>query len=728
MKLPMVWYQRHVRAAHLSRALEGATVSRPSGPQPTASARDRRTVLRSLGTVGVVAAASPLLSRTSAQAADADTAAGTHVSPAIDWQGAGSTSKTTPTLQVVVNSLIRRESPIHANVYRALRNLNTDYVRFVPWYPYPKLGVAELDPPADGKTSWDFSLIDPLVEDFTKATRGRSTILNFSTIPEWMWQPALPWTIQDGALHVAGGGNAIAASGTDWTDYTFTVDVTPLETGASNGSPYAQAGWLVRMRDSGDGYGFLLSNYPYGTPAATGYIVFVLFKGGQTISSQHTALPFAVDGGSTYHVRTTVTGADLTVAVDGTDVLTVHDGTFASGTVGFREFDAESATFDNALVTSAGGATLLADDFSGDLSAWTAPVAYPADPDTPDFGYSPGRRLAVPVQTVADYYERLVSWYTAGGFTDEYGVFHRSPHHYTLPYWEVLNEVDFEHAISPQDYTTLYDAIVTAIRKVSPRTEFVGLALGNAGSLDYYRYFLDPANHRPGVPVDLISYHFYARPNAVDTVDEMGPDGFAQADTFLATVGRIEEIRKALAPSVRTTVDEVGTILPASATQPDPAPIPNAYWNFSGGIYAYVFARLALMGIDIVGESQLMGYPGQYPSVSMLDWTTGEPNARYRVLELILDEIRPGCRLIEIPDQPASGTLYALAVLDRGRRKVLLVNKANAPAAVDIDGLRGAHVRVVDQRSAGGAIRDERNPGGTFTLGGYGVAVVAPAG
>jgi hypothetical protein len=234
-------------------------------------------------------------------------------------------------------------------------------------------------------------------------------------------------------------------------------------------------------------------------------------------------------------------------------------------------------------------------------------------------------------------------------------------------------------------------------------------------------------HRRPGIPLDLISYHFYAQPSPADTVDGLGPDGFAQADRFIATVGQIESIRTALAPTVRTTVDELGTILPASATQPDPTPIPDAYWNFSGGLYAYVFARLALLGIDVIGESQLVGYPGQYPSVTMVDWTTGTPNARYRVLELILDEIRPGCHLIEIPDQSFAGTLYALALRDRGCRKVLLINKSDTPVVIDIDGLRGARIRTVDQRSAGGGIRDERAADNTVILGGYAVAVATLA-
>jgi hypothetical protein len=685
-------------------------VNRSAEPPTTQPALGRRSALKALGAAAMVTAAPPLPPATQAGAAP---------SIDVDWGRPGRRSRTTPTLQVVVNPMIRRGSPIHDNVAAALRALRTEYVRFVPWFPYPKLGVAELDPPAGRRTSWDLSLLDPLVEDFLNATRGRSPILNFSTIPEWMWQPAA-WRLK-GTLLVTGGDIGLAASGTGWTDYTFAADVTPLRTGMQGDVTYAQAGWAVRAQSPGNGYVFLLSDYPYASPAAPGYLVFVIFRDGQAVTVRPTALPFAVNAGTSYHVRTTARGADLTVTVDGTEVVSVRDETYGTGTVGFREFDTESACFGNVVVTAPSGEILLTDDFSGDLSRWTPPVAYPADPDQPAWGYSGGRTLAVPAEVVADYYRRLVSWYTAGGLHDEYGVFHRSGYHYELPYWEVLNEPDLEHNISPQDYTVLYDAIVTAIRQVSPRTKFVGLSLAFETDVDYFRHFLDPANHRPGVPLDLISYHFYATPDAAQTVEQWGPACFAQADRFLASVGQIEQIRTALAPHVRTTVNEVGTIHPAAATQPDPAPLPDAYWNFSGGIFAYVFAHLALLGIDIVGESQLVGHPGQYPSVSMLDWTTGEPNARYRVLELLLDEIRPGHRLLETA--PVGDTVYALGVRDGDRRKLLLVNKAGTPATIDVRGLRGGHLRTVDQQSAGGPIRRERITGNTVTLGGYAVAM-----
>ena len=114
------------------------------------------------------------------------------VNATINWEKVIAVSKTTPTLQVVVNPPLRRGSNIHDPVFQALHNLGADFVRYVPWLPYPKLGVAELEPPANGKTSWDFSLIDPMTEDFINANAGHSVILNFSTIPKWIFKTEKP--------------------------------------------------------------------------------------------------------------------------------------------------------------------------------------------------------------------------------------------------------------------------------------------------------------------------------------------------------------------------------------------------------------------------------------------------------------------------------------------------------------------------------------------------------
>ena len=65
----------------------------------------------------------------------------------VHWDRIDRISQTTPTLQVVVNPTLQRGTPVHDNAFKAVHDLGADYVRYVPWLPYPKLGVAELDPP-----------------------------------------------------------------------------------------------------------------------------------------------------------------------------------------------------------------------------------------------------------------------------------------------------------------------------------------------------------------------------------------------------------------------------------------------------------------------------------------------------------------------------------------------------------------------------------------------------
>ena len=128
--------------------------------------------------------------------------------------------------------------------------------------------------------------------------------------------------------------------------------------------------------------------------------------------------------------------------------------------------------------------------------------------------YTQGTELRDPSgKELGDYYGRLVSWYVNGGFTDENGKRHESGYHYRLPVWEVLNEPELEHATTPEQYTERYDAIVEGIHRVSPETKFMGLALAYPRII---RITLStssmPANHKPGIPIDYISYHFYAIP------------------------------------------------------------------------------------------------------------------------------------------------------------------------------------------------------------------------
>ncbi len=461
----------------------------------------------------------------------------------VNWSQQAIVSHSVPTLQVVVNPPLRRGTSIHNQSFDALKDLGCDYVRYVPWLPYPKLGVAELQPPGGGKTSWDFSLIDPMTLDFLNATSGHPVILNFSTIPAWMYK----------------------------TD---------------------------------------------------------------------------------------------------------------------------------------------------------SPVTYPDNPDSVSWNYTQG---TVPrdstLKEIGAYYARLYSWYTKGGFTDELGNLHNSGYHFPIPYWEVLNEVDFEHNNTAETYTKLYDAIAAAIKKISPDTKFVGMALADPIRPQWFEYFLNPKNHKAGIPLDMISYHFYASGSAEQPLDVMQYTFFERADGFLNAVRFIDNIRKRLSPATKTTVNEIGSIL-TSDFAPKEIPIPAGYWNLSGALYAYVFLGLTNIGIDVIGESQLVGYPTQFPSVSMMNWNSGKPNARYHILKLIKDNFGPGDTLVTT-NIVGNDDLLAQGFNTKQGKKVLLVNKRNKTVNLVLPAIFDkAKLTVVDESTGDNPAAQSAIAGREIEIKPFGVGVI----
>jgi hypothetical protein len=269
---------------------------------------------------------------------------------------------------------------------------------------------------------------------------------------------------------------------------------------------------------------------------------------------------------------------------------------------------------------------------------------------------------------------------------------------------------------------------VAAMRKVQPQTKFVGASLANpSGHPGFFEYFLNHANHKPGIPLDFLSYHFYAVPSPDESQDVQEHTFFAQADGFLNVVRYVESIRKRLSPETRTTINEIGSISAEDLTQGDPGyvfkPIPNSYWNLAGAMYAYIFGQLSHIGVDVAGESQLVGFPTQFPSVSMVDWTDGRPNARYWVLKLLKDNFGPGDKLVET--KVDNRYVYALgAVKSDGKRRVLLVNKRNRPFEITVPGASGGQMDRVDQTTALQPPASSKLTDDKLTLGGFAVAVV----
>ena len=81
---------------------------------------------------------------------------------------------------------------------------------------------------------------------------------------------------------------------------------------------------------------------------------------------------------------------------------------------------------------------------------------------------------------------------------------------------------------------------------------------------------------------------------------------FSQLDQFLPEIEQIEEIRKSLSPETRTTIDELGIILP-NDNAPDAPQFPLIYWNVASAFFAYAWAKISRQGIDVIAHSQFVG-------------------------------------------------------------------------------------------------------------------------
>jgi glycosyl hydrolase family 39 (putative alpha-L-iduronidase) len=357
-----------------------------------------------------------------------------------------------------------------------------------------------------------------------------------------------------------------------------------------------------------------------------------------------------------------------------------------------------------------------------------ARVPYPDDPAAQSWDYLQGTELRDPSRAeLVGYFARVAAWYAAGGFVDEAGRAHRSGHHYRFDAWEVLNEPNAEHQMSGAEYVRRYDAIVDAVRRASPGTRFIGPALVFPFYQErFMKTFLKPAHHRPGVPIDMMSYHFYVSTEHERLTAGCPAPAFAEVDRGVSGARRLERLRARLRPAAGTAVTESGTVAVEDLAQWKPGyvyrPIPDTYWRLSAAVWAYMVSRLAELGVDVVAQSALAQFPGQFASVTMLDWESGEPNARYWVLKTLCDAMRGGGTLVQATT--GSRTLHARAwrASDGGRR-LLLVNTCDAPASVALDVPAGARWTVVEDAHA--APRREALPAGASpVLGGLGVALV----
>jgi len=177
------------------------------------------------------------------------------------------------------------------------------------------------------------------------------------------------WAIANGVLDADGGDVGLLNQGSSWADYTDTFQTRIV----SN-----QSGWVVRGRDPNDGYVFIL-NAGSDTAGTPNTLQELDLSDGNYTSVGSVPLAAPLTTGTWHTVSTTVSGAIITVSLDGTRIARLDSSSFpapySTGTVGFREYAGEQADFRDLSVVSSSGATLYSSplDAASHLSDFAAP-------------------------------------------------------------------------------------------------------------------------------------------------------------------------------------------------------------------------------------------------------------------------------------------------------------------------------------------------------------------
>jgi hypothetical protein len=393
----------------------------------------------------------------------------------------------------------------------------------------------------------------------------------------------------------------------------------------------------------------------------------------------------------------------------------------------------------------------------GTIPRWmfkVPPVEVPTDPGASFYQYVEGTKgelLKDPSgKQFADFQARLFQWYTQGGFTDETGKYHKSGYHYKIDYWGIMNESALENKLTVEQYTVLYDAVAVAIRKIDPNVQFMGPEVTGSPSdiLAWERYFLNPNNHAPSVlPLQWFSFHNYViatndpatwQAKYFANKSSNGKGFGAPALGLIDLLRDVIEVRDELSPDTKIAIDELGTFQAPrrmSSTTPEDAGVRDndpynaynpLYWVASGGNFAASYVTAENLGIQLISMTQMVGAPTQSEPCSMIDWDTAQPNAHYRVLQLINSNFGQGDKLVDTQSS-STGVIAQASVTSEGR-KVLLVNTSNRTVSVNLaDAFRGSalKVEVVDEASGEQAPREERATDTSVNLAPFAVAVVA---
>ena len=373
---------------------------------------------------------------------------------------------------------------------------------------------------------------------------------------------------------------------------------------------------------------------------------------------------------------------------------------------------------------------------------------------------------------IGEYFGKYVSWYLNDGFIDKYGIKHKSGFNYSWNnhndnkynvIFEVLNEPDYAsyggHVINVEQYTKVYDIIIEGIWNefdINHEMKFVGLVLGGANGGDnyeWYTYFLNKTNHKShDIPLDYISFHFYAVTSEC-TDFKAYQQLFDLTDGFIQEIPKIISIKNSLSPTTQIIIDEMGAILSTQCSEYN-GNLPEMFWLSSGGVYAYIFGKLSSLINEklVIAESGLIfhgkmnstlfppseeGLNSFCQSTTMIDWNTGDGNARYWILKLILDNFSIGDTVINTTilsdnngDNNNDVFIQGYLTKNDKSKRILIVNKLydNVDILINDNDIKqnGGKLYVVDEMTGNGPARIETIKSNNLTINPFGVAVFCP--
>ena len=131
----------------------------------------------------------------------------------------------------------------------------------------------------------------------------------------------------------------------------------------------------------------------------------------------------------------------------------------------------------------------------------------------------------------------------------------------------------------------------------------------------------------------------------------------------------------------------------------------------------------------------MIGYPylpdlrfqALYPSVSLLNWTTGEGTAKYWITKLLIDtaDIHNDQAVVTQTTDVGEVNIFSQAFVGKNdRRWVLIVNKRYANVDVSLSGCIGGRMQIINEASGFGPPTEITLTSNTITMTPFAIAVI----